>query len=64
MVFLEIFLIGFGSGARSRSSTNPTFTNFSLLLDFSGSGGFGTWRIFVPLFSLADFSLFSYCFGF
>jgi hypothetical protein len=39
------------SWARSRSSTNPAFyTDFSPLLDFSGSAGFGTWRIFVPLF--------------
>jgi hypothetical protein len=39
------------SGARSRSSSNPAFyTVFSPLLDFSGSIGFGTWRIFVPLF--------------
>jgi len=39
------------SGARSRSSTNPAFYMvFSPLLDFSGSTGFGTWRIFVPLF--------------
>lgn len=37
------------SWARSRSSTNPAFyTDFSPLLDFSGSAGFGTWRIFVP----------------
>jgi hypothetical protein len=35
----------------SRSSTNPAFcTDFSSLLDFSGSAGFSTWRIFVPLF--------------
>jgi len=39
------------SWARSRSSTNPTFyTDFSPLLDFSGSTGFGTWTIFVHLF--------------
>jgi hypothetical protein len=39
------------SWARSQSSTNPTFyTDFSLLLDFSGSSGFDTWRIYVPLF--------------
>jgi len=38
-------------GARGRSSTNPALnTVCSLLLDFSGSVGFGTWRIFVPLF--------------
>jgi hypothetical protein len=37
--------------ARSRSSTNPAFyMDFFPLLDFSGSMGFGTWRIFVPLF--------------
>jgi hypothetical protein len=35
------------SWARSRSSTNPAFcTAFSQLLDFSGSTGFGTRRIF------------------
>jgi hypothetical protein len=39
------------SGARSRSSSNPAFyTVFSPLFDFSSSTGFGTWRIFVPLF--------------
>jgi hypothetical protein len=39
------------SGARSRSSSNPArYTVFSPLLDFSGSAGFGTWRIFVSLF--------------
>jgi hypothetical protein len=39
------------SWARSRSSTNPAFyTDFSPLLDFSGSVGFDTWRIYVPLF--------------
>jgi hypothetical protein len=57
------------SRARSRSNTNPAFcTAFSPLLDFSGSAGFGTWRIFVPLFwafgPFVDSSLFSYCFGF
>jgi hypothetical protein len=36
---------------RIRSSSNPAFyTVFSPLLDFSGPAGFGTWRIFVPLF--------------
>jgi len=39
------------SRASSRSSPNPAFyTVFSPLLDFSGWAGFGTWRIFVPLF--------------
>jgi hypothetical protein len=39
------------SWARSRSSTNPIFyTDFSPLLDFRGSAGFGTWRISAPLF--------------
>jgi hypothetical protein len=49
---LKVFSPWFpASWARSRSSTNPAFyTNFSLLLDFSGSVGFGTWRIYVPLF--------------
>jgi hypothetical protein len=43
------------SGAKSRSSSNPAFcTTFF----FSGSAGFGTWRIFVPLFS-ATYRLFS-----
>jgi hypothetical protein len=37
--------------ARSRSSTNPSFcTDFSPSLAFNGLAGFGTWRIFVPLF--------------
>jgi hypothetical protein len=49
---LKVFSPWFpASWARSRSSTNPAFyTDFSPLLDFSGSTGFGTWRIFVPLF--------------
>jgi hypothetical protein len=39
------------SRARSWNSTSPAFcTAFFPLLDFSGSVGFGTWRIFVPLF--------------
>jgi hypothetical protein len=46
------------SGARSRSSTNPAVTDFSPLLDFSGSAGFGIWRISVPLF-WATYRLFS-----
>jgi hypothetical protein len=48
------------------SSSNPArYTVFSPLLDFSGSAGFGTWRIFVPLF-WATCRLFSsfHCFGF
>jgi hypothetical protein len=47
-------------------STNQAFyTVCSFLLDFSGSAGFGTWRIFIPLFGpFADVSLLSYCFGF
>jgi hypothetical protein len=46
------------SRARSQSSTNPAFTDFSLLLDFSGLAGFGTWRIYVPRF-LATCKIFS-----
>jgi hypothetical protein len=50
--WLKLFSLCFpASGARSRSVSNPAFyTVFSPLLDFSGSSGFGTWRIFVPLF--------------
>jgi hypothetical protein len=50
--WLKLFSLCFlASGARSRSVSNPAFYMvFSLLLDFSGSAGFGTWKVFVPLF--------------
>jgi len=48
---LKVFSPWFpASWARSRSSTNPAFyMDFSPLLDFSGSAGYGTWRIYVSL---------------
>jgi hypothetical protein len=50
--WVKLFSLWFpDSGARSRSSSNPAFYMvFSPLLDFNGSAGFDTWRIFVPLF--------------
>jgi len=53
--------------ARSRSSTNPSFcTDFSPSLAFNGLAGFGTWRIFVPLFwaTCRLFSIIPIFFGF
>jgi hypothetical protein len=63
---LQVFSPWFPAAWASRSSTNPAFyTVCSPLLDFSGSAGFGTWRIFIPLFGpFADVSLLSYCFEF
>jgi hypothetical protein len=56
---LKVFSLWYlASRARSRSSTNPTYcTDLSPSLDFSGSVGFGTWRIFVH-FTISCFTNF------